>query len=132
MVEENIPQWHEVVKMRGARVIKVNWDKDFSLLDLCNSKDEKSRDEAFESRKRLYTFLNRTFTLCDNGAYRNNKVFIAYKGGLKRDDMDCRIGPSFDGRVYYFKDRELALDWIDSYKRRHPGVRAFVSLPIQS
>ncbi len=124
---ENIPKWHEIVKMQGAIVTKVNWDMDFTLLDLCNSKDENSRDEAFEGRKRLYSFLKRTFTLYDNGAYRDNDVIMAYKSRVRPGDMDCRIGPSFDGHIYYFKTEGIAKDWIESYKKRNLGVLAFIS-----
>ncbi len=122
---EEIPKWNNIVKIEKAKVVSVNWADDFKLLDLSNDNDKKIRENAYDERKMLYGFLERTRAISKIGNPGKGIYYSAYKGSVRRD-ADYRIGPSFNGNVYYFKDKKIAEDWVSAFAERNKKWTVFV------
>lgn len=124
---ERVISWREVVKKEEG-VIRVNWKKYSSLLDLANgSHPDHCMYEAQKQADRVLMFLglNRLLSKKMNGV---SIYEIREYSSIKGEELTEKYstGPSLKGNRQYFRDVETARGWVEMMQERNPEKKYII------
>ncbi len=138
---KNMSSWSDLVIIRNNRVIKVDWEADFSLKDfLDNVKEYKESKAVFKEISNLYSFLHDKRVILNLSSPDLSPA--ARKLAISPSEYKVRIednawfrdyyktGPKHNGIIYCFNKLyiRIAQDWVEACNKHDPKKEAFLSV----